>query len=278
MRSTASSERSLRNDPQPCIAPGPRAAVASGGHAPRHALRPRPARRRGVLVGAGGRAATLRRPSAPGPCARRGRRTIRVRLGGRSERVRYIGVDTPSPSSPARPCSATPSARRPRTARWWPAPGAPGRRRRGARPLRAPAGLLYREPDGAFVNAALVRDGYARTLTIAPNVAHAREFAQLAGTARRERARPVDGLLDRVASVPPWPHQLQQSLAALSAHSWRRPRPTGCAVSGSSVRPSSAWTRAAAIGAQARLDALRAARARPARHGGAVTVAMLKTL
>jgi micrococcal nuclease len=44
---------------------------------------------------------------------------------------------------------------------------------------------VYREPDGAFVNAQLVRDGYARTLTIAPNVAHAQQFAQLARTARR---------------------------------------------------------------------------------------------
>src|SRR4051794_31459072 len=44
---------------------------------------------------------------------------------------------------------------------------------------------VYREPDGAFVNAQLVREGYARTLEIAPNVAHARQFAQLAQTARR---------------------------------------------------------------------------------------------
>jgi micrococcal nuclease len=44
---------------------------------------------------------------------------------------------------------------------------------------------VYREPDGAFVNARLVRDGYARTLTIAPNVAHAQQFAQLARAARR---------------------------------------------------------------------------------------------
>src|SRR4051812_252752 len=44
---------------------------------------------------------------------------------------------------------------------------------------------VYREPDGAFVNAQLVRDGYARTLAIAPNVAHAHQFAQLAQLARR---------------------------------------------------------------------------------------------
>ncbi len=44
---------------------------------------------------------------------------------------------------------------------------------------------VYREPDGAFVNAALVRDGYARTLTIPPNVAHRDDLARLADAARR---------------------------------------------------------------------------------------------
>ena len=32
---------------------------------------------------------------------------------------------------------------------------------------------VYRRPDGLFVNAALVRDGYATILTIPPNVRHA---------------------------------------------------------------------------------------------------------
>ena len=44
---------------------------------------------------------------------------------------------------------------------------------------------VYREPDGLFVNAELVRRGYAQPLTIAPNVAHAAEFRRLARTARR---------------------------------------------------------------------------------------------
>ena len=37
---------------------------------------------------------------------------------------------------------------------------------------------------GVFVNAALVRDGYAEPLTIPPNVAHAGELASLARAAR----------------------------------------------------------------------------------------------
>lgn len=35
-----------------------------------------------------------------------------------------------------------------------------------------PLGHLFRADDGAFVNLAMVRDGYASTLTIPPNVAH----------------------------------------------------------------------------------------------------------
>ena len=55
----------------------------------------------------------------------------------------------------------------------------------GAASLRVGADVELREPDGAFVNAALVRDGYARTLAIAPNVAHSRQLAQLAQAARQ---------------------------------------------------------------------------------------------
>ena len=42
----------------------------------------------------------------------------------------------------------------------------------------------YRLPDGLFVNADLVRQGYARVLTIPPNVAHTDELVVLAEQAR----------------------------------------------------------------------------------------------
>ena len=45
--------------------------------------------------------------------------------------------------------------------------------------------LPYRVRDGRFVNAALVRGGYARTLTVPPNVRFAERFARLARQARR---------------------------------------------------------------------------------------------
>jgi micrococcal nuclease len=44
---------------------------------------------------------------------------------------------------------------------------------------------LTRRRDGLFVNAELARRGYARTLTIPPNDAHAGQFRNLANAARR---------------------------------------------------------------------------------------------
>jgi micrococcal nuclease len=114
--------------------------------------------------------------------------TIRVRLGGRTERVRYIGIDTPESVKPGTPVQCF--AKRASAAN---AALVAGRSVRlvGDVEQRDRYGRLlayvYREPDGAFVNAQLVRDGYARTLTIAPNVAHARELADLARAARRAR-------------------------------------------------------------------------------------------
>ena len=111
--------------------------------------------------------------------------TIRVRLDGHTERVRYIGVDTPESVKPGTPVQCF--AKRAAAAN---AALVAGRSVRlvGDVEQRDRYGRLlayvYREPDGTFVNAQLVRDGYARTLTIAPNVAHARQFAQLARTAR----------------------------------------------------------------------------------------------
>jgi micrococcal nuclease len=44
---------------------------------------------------------------------------------------------------------------------------------------------VYRAGDGLFVNARLVRDGYATPLTIPPNVRFAERFRRLAAEARR---------------------------------------------------------------------------------------------
>jgi micrococcal nuclease len=111
--------------------------------------------------------------------------TIRVRLGDRTERVRYIGVDTPESVKPGTPVQCF--AKRAAAANAALVAGQQVRligdvehRDRYGRLLA----YVYRARDGAFVNALLVRGGYARTLTIAPNVAHAGEFARLARGAR----------------------------------------------------------------------------------------------
>src|SRR5512144_114219 len=111
--------------------------------------------------------------------------TIRVRLGDAVERVRYIGVDTPETVKPGTPVQCFGKAAsafnarvvRTRTVRLV---FDAERRDRYGRLLA----YVYRQPDGLFVNAELVRRGYAETLRIAPNVAHARELDRLARSAR----------------------------------------------------------------------------------------------
>jgi micrococcal nuclease len=111
--------------------------------------------------------------------------TVEVSLDGHRERVRYIGIDTPESVKPGVPvqCFAEAAAEENRRL-------VEGRRvmlrfdaERRDRYGRLLA-YVYRKGDGLFVNAALVRLGYARTLTIPPNVVHARLFYRLAGEAR----------------------------------------------------------------------------------------------
>jgi micrococcal nuclease len=110
--------------------------------------------------------------------------TIRVRLdGGRTERVRYIGIDTPESVKPGTPvqCFA-------KKASHFNASLVSGRQVTLKTDVeerdRYGRLLAYVYADGRFVNRELVARGYARTLTIPPNVAHADEFARLARRAR----------------------------------------------------------------------------------------------
>lgn len=112
--------------------------------------------------------------------------TIHVRLpGGARERVRYIGVDTPESVTPGMPVECFAREAAARNARL-----VEGERVRLRTDLeqRDRFGRLlayvYRVRDGLFVNAALVRDGYATPLTVPPNVAHADELRRLAREAR----------------------------------------------------------------------------------------------
>ena len=105
------------------------------------------------------------------------------------ERVRLIGIDTPESVKPGTPveCFAREASaamkrlvegRRVRLVR-----DVEERDRYGRR-----LAYVYRVRDGLFVNADLIRAGYAQPLAIAPDVRFADRFADLAREAR-ERGR-----------------------------------------------------------------------------------------
>ena len=102
------------------------------------------------------------------------------------ERVRFIGVDTPETKDPRRPVQCYGREASARTEELL-APGTKvvlvydvDRTDRYGRTLA----YVYRARDNLFVNASLVRDGYAMVLTVPPNVAKADEFVRLAREAR----------------------------------------------------------------------------------------------
>jgi len=110
--------------------------------------------------------------------------TIVARVDGEDEYVRYIGVDTPETVKPDTPVQCF-------------GPRASdenhglveGRTVRLTfdREVRDDYGrlLAYVHAGRRFVNAELVRGGYARTLAIQPNTAHAAEFQRLAARAAK---------------------------------------------------------------------------------------------
>jgi micrococcal nuclease len=112
--------------------------------------------------------------------------TIRVSIGGREERVRYIGIDTPESVKPGTPvqCFAKKAS-------------AENKRLVGGRRVRIERDVeerdrygrllayVYPAAGGPMVNETLVRGGYARTLTIPPDVRHAERFRRMADQARK---------------------------------------------------------------------------------------------
>ncbi len=101
-------------------------------------------------------------------------------------RVRLIGVDTPETKHPRKPVQCFGLEASNHTGQLL-APGAGvrlvhdvERKDRYGRVLA----YVYRSSDGLFVNAALVRDGYAQVATFPPNVAHTEEFVALQREAR----------------------------------------------------------------------------------------------
>ena len=109
--------------------------------------------------------------------------TIEVSGG---EHIRLIGLDTPETKDPNRPvgCFGKEASRFTESV----LPVGTAVRLVGDAEQRDRYGRLlayvYRKSDGLFVNAELLRRGYAQLLTIPPNVAHTDEFAALAREAR----------------------------------------------------------------------------------------------
>jgi micrococcal nuclease len=110
--------------------------------------------------------------------------TIVASVDGHDEYVRYIGVDTPEtvkPDAPVQCYGPKASAENHRLVE--------GRTVRLAfdREMRDDYGrlLAYVYAGSRFVNGALVRGGYARTLAILPNTSHAAQLQRLAERAAR---------------------------------------------------------------------------------------------
>jgi micrococcal nuclease len=113
--------------------------------------------------------------------------TIHVQVGGRREKVRYIGVDTPETVKPGEPVQCFGKAASDFNRRL-----VAGRRVRLVlgRERRDRYGRLLayvRLQSGPLVEDELLRGGYARTLTIPPNDDRARHFAAVERKARGER-------------------------------------------------------------------------------------------
>jgi micrococcal nuclease len=114
--------------------------------------------------------------------------TVRVRIGDRAEIVRYIGMDTPETVKPDTPVQCFGKAAS--TANRRLVDGQRVRLRLDAEPRDRYGRLLayvYRRRDGLFVNAALVREGFATILAIPPNVRHAVALRSLERRAHRQR-------------------------------------------------------------------------------------------
>ena len=140
-----------------------------------------------VACGSGGRGPAA--PTAPGTATLArvvDGDTIRVRIKGREERVRLVGIDTPESVKPGTPVQCFALAASARTKALLPK-GSAVRLVRDVEERDRYGRLLayvYRARDNLFVNLALAREGYAVVLTVPPNVAHTDEFVAAARDAR----------------------------------------------------------------------------------------------
>ncbi len=116
--------------------------------------------------------------------------TVDLDLGGATERARLLGIDTPETVKPDAPVDCFGPEASARTKVLVP-PGTDVLVQRDREPRDRYGRLLlyvWRRSDGLFVNEALVRDGFARTLFIAPNTARRPALTAAAATARASGA------------------------------------------------------------------------------------------
>jgi micrococcal nuclease len=112
--------------------------------------------------------------------------TIVARIGGRDEKVRLIGIDTPETVDPRKPVQCFGKEASDRMKALLP-PGSSIRIERDVEErdvYRRLLAYIWRSSDDLFLNRAMVADGYAHLLTIPPNVAYTNEFTRAAATAR----------------------------------------------------------------------------------------------
>ncbi len=108
--------------------------------------------------------------------------------GGQTENVRLIGIDTPEKPGGYLPAECFGAEATAFTEALLP-PGTPVLLTGGAEPRDIYDRLLayvHRATDGLLVNMALAREGYADTLSIAPNTDYSAQFAAAVAAARAE--------------------------------------------------------------------------------------------
>lgn len=116
--------------------------------------------------------------------------TVDVTIGGDGERVRLIGIDTPETKRPDTPVECFGPEATAFTQSLLP-PDTPVRLERdvvGRDDYGRILAYVYRVSDGILVNYEIIRQGYARPLTIPPNAAHAELFVEAARQAERDDA------------------------------------------------------------------------------------------
>ncbi len=114
--------------------------------------------------------------------------TLVVDIDGREERVRLIGIDTPESTDPRQPVECFGAEATARVEALLPA-GTTVRLERDVEARDRYDRLLayvFRQADDLFVNVAMVRDGFAEVLTIAPNVSYVGTFTDAARAARTD--------------------------------------------------------------------------------------------